>query len=403
MGTEKDRRIVHLDMNAYFASVEQAANPALRGKPVAVGGGIGKRTVIATCSYEARALGVKTAMPTWEALKICPKLIIVPGDFEKYIYTSREIVNIMREYTDLLQVFSIDEAFLDITRTAERFGGEIALSKELKKRIKDRFNLTCSVGIGPNKLVAKVASDLQKPDGLTIITPEEVPLVFEFLPVEELCGIGRKLKKYLNLMGIMTCGDLARYPVQNLIERFGLVSGVHLSNMGKGIDDSPVDPSKDLENAKTISHSYTMPQNETDHRTIQSYLLNLSEQVGRRARKDGYEGRVVRVFVRLGDFSGYGQQKDLKEFIDDGYVIYKLAEKMISYEKPIRLIGVGLSNLRRNIDQVSLIETEKCRKSSLKAMDEINNRYGEFTIKRGSIMLNKLQKKTGMGPRIRYE
>ncbi len=402
MGPQKDRSIIHLDMNAYFASVEQASRPELRGKPVAVGGGIGKRTVIATCSYEARALGVKTAMPTWEALKICPQLIVVPGNFDKYLHTSREIINIVREYTDLVEIFSIDECFLDVTLTQDKFGGSLAIAKELKRRIRERFGLTCSVGISTNKLMAKLASEMKKPDGLTVITEREIPLVLEFMPVEELCGIGRKLKKYLNRLGIYTCGDLAGYPRSNLIERFGLVGGIHLSNMGKGTDNSPVDPSKNTEDAKSISHSYTMPRDETDPRTIDSYLLNLSEQVGRRTRKEGYEGRVVRLFVRRSDFSGYGQQKDLKEYVDDGFIIFRHCKSMLDYGLPVRLLGVAISTLRKRVPQISMIEKEENTKLSLYAMDEINNKYGEFTIKRGSIMLNSLQKKTGMGPKVRY-
>lgn len=385
-------------MNSYFASVEQAANPALRGKPVAVGGGIGKRTVVATSSYEARACGVKTGMPAWEALKICPELVLVEGDMSKYIYTSREIMKMLHDYTDLVEVFSIDDAFLDITLTQQRFGGSINIARDIKKRIRERFRLTCSIGIASNKLVAKAASNLKKPDGLTVITPEEVPLVFEFLAVEELCGIGRQLKKHLNRLGVMTCGELARYPVHELIHRFGLVAGVHLSNMGKGIDDSPVNPGLKIAEPKSISHSYTLPKNEEDADTIKSYLLNLCERVGKRARKEGLKGRVVGLFLRFADFGGFGKQKDLKEYIDDGLDIYNAALKIGLPGKPVRAIGVWLSRLTK-ADQISIFEQVEAKKNALKAMDEINDRWGDFTITRASIIYNELQKKCGFASR----
>lgn len=396
---DKDRTILHVDMNSYFASVEQAANPMLRGKPVAVGGGIGKRTVVATSSYEARARGVKTGMPTWEALKICPELIVVAGDMDKYVYTSKEIIKILCDYTDLVEVFSIDEAFLDITRCKSGSGGDIEIAKDIKRRIKERFRLTCSIGIGPNKLVAKLASEMKKPDGLTTLCQEEIPVVFEFIPVEDLCGIGRKLKKRLNGLGINMCSDLGRYPVHELIKRFGLVSGIHLSNMGRGIDDSPVDPQNNVKDAKSISHSYTLPKDESDPDVVKSYLLRLSEQVGRRARKYGYRGRVVSLYLRYGDFSGYGRQRNIHDYIDDGYDIYTSALRMIDMERPVRLVGVALSDLIRNASQIYLFDPEQKKRAALAAMDEINDRYGDFTITRASIIHNELAKKAGMTSR----
>ncbi|MFA5104630.1 MAG: DNA polymerase IV [Candidatus Margulisiibacteriota bacterium] len=398
-----NRIILHVDMNSYFASVEQAANPLLRGKPIAVGGGIGKRTVVATSSYEARARGVKTGMPTWEALKKCPELIVVTGDMNKYVYTSKEIIKMLRDYTDLVEVFSIDEAFLDVTRVKDGYGGEIEIAKDIKRRIKERFRLTCSIGIGPNKLVAKLASEMKKPDGLTKIGEDEISIVFEFIPVEDLCGVGRQLKKRLNSLGIRMCSDLAKYPVQRLVSKFGLVCGVHLSNMGKGIDDDPVDPQNNIKDAKSISHSYTLPKDESDPDIVKSYLLRLSEQVGRRARKYGYKGRVVSLYLRYGDFSGYGRQKNIHDYIDDGYDVYISALSMVEMERPIRLVGVALSDLIRNADQLSLFDQEGKKRAALAAMDEINDRYGDFTVTRASIIYNELAEKTGMTSRQKLE
>lgn len=396
----EDRRIIlHIDMNSYFASVEQATDPFLRGEPVAVGGGISKRTVVATASYEARAKGVKTAMSTWEALRICPDLIVVEGDMSKYVYTSEEIVRILREYTDLIEVFSIDESFMDITRTVDRFGGSVKLCRTIKQRIKEKFNLTCSIGIGPNKLVAKVASDMQKPDGLVIIHPQSVEAIFEDLPVKELCGIGRKLEAYLAHMGIKTCGQLGRYPVDMLIKRFGKVCGINLSKMGRGEDDSLVDPGKNTRDAKSVSHSYTLPKDVSDRNVVNRYLLQLCEQVGRRARKSDHKGNIISLYLRFGDFTGLSRQKNIKDHIDDGLDIYNAAQKMVVMTKPVRLVGIALSGLVKSADQLSLLEDVENKKKALSAVDEINNRFGEFTLTRASIIDCELQKKCGMTSR----
>ena len=403
MQTTDTKIILHIDMNAYFASVEQAADPLLRGKPVAVGGGISKRTVVATASYEARARGVKTAMSTWEALRICPDLIVVEGDMAKYLHTTKEIVKIYYQYTDLVEEFSIDEAFLDVTKTAQRFGGAKELCLRIKGEIKKRFGLTCSIGIAPNKLVAKLASGIQKPDGLVMVEQENITLLLKNIPVKELCGIGERTDETLKRMGIRTCGQLANYPVQNLIEKFGLVHGVRLSKMGNGHDGSPVDPQKNKNDAKSISHSYTLPKNETKFSAVKSYLLQLCEQVGRRARRELYKGSIVSLYIRYGDFTGYCRQKNLKEYIDDGFEIYKRASGLflMPLQKPVRLVGISLSGFIKGVDQISLIEYCENNKKALAAMDEINDRFGEFKITRASILNSRLREKCGMAARER--
>jgi DNA polymerase IV len=233
----KDRIILHLDMNAFFASVEQQANPGLRGKPIAVIGSNG-RTVITTASYEARKFGVKTGMAIWEARRQCPQIILVVGDNCKYTYTSSRIFKMMLDYTPLVEVFSIDEAFLDVTHSLKIFGSPERIAYLLKARIKQSFGLTCSIGIGPNKLLAKLASDMKKPDGLTIIRPDEVLQVIDPLPIKDLCGIGSRTERHLNLLGIKTCGDLGRFPVDILKRKFG-VTGQHLHDMGRVLTIAP--------------------------------------------------------------------------------------------------------------------------------------------------------------------
>lgn len=400
-----NRTILHVDMNAFFAAVEQAANPALRGKPIAVGGGIGKATVVAACSYEAKALGIKNGMSAWEAKKICPALLVVIGDMSKYIYISKEMVDIFNDYTDLVEVFSIDEAFLDVTQTAERFEGPVKLASDIKKRIFERFNLTCTVGVGPNKLLAKLAGELKKPDGLIVLEYEDVPKVFDAIPVRELCGVGAKLEEYLGEMGVKTCGDLGRYPAWKLVKRFGPALGEHLHNMGRGKDDSPVVPCFREPPAKSMGHSYTLPRNTRDWDEIKSYLLQLSEQTGRRLRRHGYRGKVLSVYIRFGDLGGFSRQKDIVDFVDDGYEIYERALKMLEKVdlsgRSVRFVGVCLSSLIKDIDQISLIEKEEANKKVLKAMDEINDRFGEATVTRASLLRTELHEKVGMvSPRV---
>lgn len=234
------RQILHIDQNAFFASVEQQANPALRGKAIAVVGGEG-RTVITTSSYEARAKGVKTGMAIWEAKRACPELIIVVGDNKKYQHTCTKINEIFRDYTPEVEPFSIDESWLDVTHSLSIFGSAVTIAYQIKARILHSFGLRCSIGIAPNKLLAKLASDQMKPDGLTIIEPDGVSRILERMPVGELCGVGKKTAKALNMLSIYTCGELGRCEVDRLTRKFGIV-GKRLKEMGQGIDNSPVVP-----------------------------------------------------------------------------------------------------------------------------------------------------------------
>lgn len=403
METGKDRVILHLDMNAFFASVEQAANAALRGKPVVVGGGIKKGSVVAAASYEAKAYGVKNGMATWDARKLCPNLIVVIGDMTKYIYTSKVITRMLIDYTDLVEVFSIDEAFVDITDTKDRFGGEIAIAHDIKRKIKERFGLTCSIGIGPNKLMAKLAGELQKPDGLVILRREDIPEKIKDVPVKELCGVGQKIEKYLAEMGMKTFGDLNKYSRENLVKRFGIAYGEQLWQMGQGNGSAIVLPYYHETEAKSMGHSYTLPKFTRDMNEVKGYLLRLSEQVGRRLRADDCRGNVIHASLGFGDYKYWGRQRKIEDHINDGYRIFQIAEKIIdegwgmgNVGRGIRFVGVSASNLIHNLDQICIFETDEKKKQVLKAMDEVNDRFGEFTVERAGIMQTVLQGKAGM-------
>ncbi|MGD9973236.1 MAG: DNA polymerase IV [Desulfatirhabdiaceae bacterium] len=384
----KERIILHIDMNAFFASVEQQANPALRGKPIAVIGS-SARTVITTASYEARKYGVRTGMAIWEAKRQCPHLILVVGDNRKYTHTSTRIFHMMRDYTPMVEVFSIDEAFLDITHSLKLFGTPERIVYLLKARIRESFGLKCSVGIAPNKLLAKLASDMQKPDGLTVIGPDDVSRIIDPLPIKDLCGIGSRMEQKLNLLGIRTMGELGRYPVDILKRRFG-ITGQHLHDMGLGIDNSPVVPASDQDRVKSVGHSMTLRQDIFRRQDILRCLLQLSEMVGRRARRYSVSGKTVSLYVRYADFyTSWGKQKTLTKPVNQSDDIYQAAIDLldtVALQQPVRLLGVRLTNLQHRIEQLPLFHQERKKALLVRAMDMANNRYGDFTVTFGSLL-----------------
>jgi DNA polymerase-4 len=386
------RTIMHVDMNAFFASVEQQANPALRGKPIAVVGS-SHRTVITTSSYEARTFGVKTGMAPWEARRCCPELILVVGDNRKYCYTSRRIMEMMLDYTPDVETFSIDEAFMDVTGSLTHlYDTPERIAYLLKARIRHTFGITCSIGIAPNKLLAKLASDMDKPDGLTVIRPEAVPWIMEALPIKDLCGVGRKMERHLNMMSIYTCGELGRCDEGRLTRKFGVI-GKRLKEMGQGIDTSPVAPHSEDEEVKSVGHSMTLTRDISAREDILRYLLQLSEMVGRRARRYGVSGRTVSLYVRYADFfSSFGKQETLKSYISTSGDIYKAAVAIldtVELEQPVRLLGIKLTGLKHHSEQLALFPDERRHNELVRSMDSINDRFGEFTVTFGSLLKNK--------------
>ena len=386
------RTIIHCDQNAFFASVEQQANPALRGKPIAVVGG-GHRTVITTSSYEARARGVKTGMSIYEGKKNCPELIIVVGDNKKYMDTSRKIGATFKEYTPQVETFSIDEAFLDVTGSLTMFGSAENIAYQIKSRIRHQFELTCSIGIAPNKLLAKLATEMHKPDGLTILRPEDVSTVLERVPIGELCGIGKKMEQHLHLLGIQTCGQLGRYPAAVLKRKFGKV-GESLHFMGLGVDTSPVVPDEEAEAVKSVGHSMTLPRDVDSREEILRYLLQLSEMVGRRARRYGVSGKTVSFYLRYADFdSSFNKQQTLRDHInltDDIYQVAVAILDTVHLAQPVRLLGITLTNLQHQGDQamqMALFPEDRRKAQVTAAMDEVNSRFGDFKVMQGSLLV----------------
>jgi len=375
------RTVMHLDMNAFFASVEQACNPNLRGAPIAVVGSA-KRTVVTTASYEARRHGVKTGMNRYEAKRACPSLIFVVGDNRKYIDTSLRVLEVLKDYSPAIEVYSIDEAFADLTGSFSLLGSPEEISRSIKERIRATLGLTCSIGIAPNKLLAKLASDMKKPDGLVVIRDEDVEGVLRDLPVGELWGIGPRLTSHLALLGVKTCGELAAFPASVLRERFGII-GERLKLMGRGIDDSPVVPAGEEEEAKSVGHSTTLPKDVSGREEIRRHLLRLSEMVGSRARAHRLKGRKVTLTIRYPDFYTFTRQRSMSYPANDTKAIFNSALSIlegIRLRSAVRLLGVSISELTKDLRQMELFDGERRREELLDAVDSINGRFGESTL-----------------------
>lgn len=381
------RIILCADMDAFFASVEQQSNPALRGKPVAVIGS-GARTVIVTRSYEARRYGVKTGMNIYEARRLCPHIIFVQGNNEKYTYTCREITAIYKIFTPDVETYSIDEAFLDITTTHHLFGGPENIGRFIKKAIKDKFGISCTVGIGPNILIAKLASDIAKPDGLRWLKIEDIPYVLDKLPVSELWGIGSSITDRLQRLGIKTCGELGNAPVSLLRNKFGII-GERLKAMGMGICTRPV--ATHQEEPKSISHSMTLPIDIIDPKEIEMHILKLSEMVGRRARKNGFLGRKISVVIRYRNFETFSKQITLSDYTNNTHEIFQSALLIINsirLKDRVRLLGVGISGLVADSGQMRLFYGKAKQDIVLSTMDAINDRFGDFKLTWASYLIN---------------
>ncbi|MGA2516349.1 MAG: DNA polymerase IV [Thermodesulfobacteriota bacterium] len=376
-----DRIILHIDMDAFFISVEQRENPSLRGKPAAVCGSL-SRSVVTSATYEARPYGIRAGMSTQEAKRRCPPLILVKGNHSKYTETASRIFSILKKYTPLVEVASIDEAYLDITQSLVLFQSSLHIAQSIKDQIREKEELTCSIGVAPNKLLAKLGSALKKPDGLVVIQKGDVEGILKDLPVSKLYGIGPKLTEALNSIGVFTCGQLGRFPVSVLSKKFGVI-GERLHEMGLGLDDSPVVPFDDEGDAKSISHSVTLEADTSDPRLLKKVLLQLSERVSRRMRRERFYGKRIAVTIRYSDFFTFSKQKTLSKWMMSGNEIFQQAFEIfgsISHPKPIRLLGVGVSQLKKEWCQLDLFEKREKKDNLLKAMDRVNERFGDWTL-----------------------
>lgn len=383
------RVIAHIDMDAFFAAVEQRDNPSLKGKPVVIGadpkGGKG-RGVVSTCSYEARPFGIHSAMPISHAYKRCPQAVFLRGNHQKYSDVSRQIRAILEDFTPDIQPISIDEAFLDITGCRNLFPSPLDMGRAIKERIKSELDLNSSIGIAPVKFVAKIASDFSKPDGLLVIKRSEVIRFLDPLPIERLWGVGKKTQSALNKMGIRIIGDIARFSLEDLLRHFG-EHGAHLFNLANGIDPRPVEVSREV---KSVSHEHTFGEDESDPDTVRATLLRLSEKVSRRLRKHELKGRTVSIKIRTKGFHTFTRAQTLSgrvDLIDDIYsCAKKLFEEFYQTGQLIRLIGVRVSNFEDAFVRDSLFEDDEqvMRTKVQDAMDLIKDKFGEKSIHRGN-------------------
>jgi DNA polymerase-4 len=321
-------------------------------------------------------------MTVYKAKRLCPHIILVTGDHKKYGQICTRLEEICLRFTPDIEVYSIDEVFLDITGSHHLFGGPEQLARSIKGTVKDELGLTCTAGIGPNILVAKLASDLAKPDGLLWIGEEKVASILESLPVRKLWGIGSHTEEGLRVMGIATCGELGRAPLSLLKKRFGIM-GEHLKEMGTGRLERPVEA--DSPEPKSIGHSITLPKDIWKREEITDCLLRLSERVGRRARRYGHKGKKITVTVRYSDFKTFTKQITLPAYTNDTGEIYRSAVAVldgIRLRGSVRLLGVSLSSIGKDGHQMSLFEeTEREKKAALaKAMDTVNDKFGEHTV-----------------------
>jgi DNA polymerase-4 len=391
-----ERVILHLDMDAFFAAVEQRCNPYLRGKPVIVCGDPRGRSVVASASYEARPYGVRSAMPVTQARRLCPDGVFIEGNPTKYVSISLEILELLKSYSPIVEPFSIDEAFVDLSGCARGWDDAVRHAVHMKGSIRRKTGLTGSVGLAPNKAVAKVASDLQKPDGLTLIRPEDYTYLFFPLPVERLWGVGPKTKEVLHTRGVRTIGDLARSAPRDLVHLFG-VTGKHLSVLARGQDSSSVIPYYDGVQEKSMGHEYTFPVDVSDYLLIERTLLQLCDQVGRRLRRGTCLASRVTVKVRYSDFKTVTRVKSLSYFTNDDSMLFHAARSLIrplAEGRSVRLIGVSASRLSRSMEEGRCLEgslfDEPCPSAPvLRAVDTIRDRYGEDAVVRARLFTDR--------------
>ena len=385
--SEHQRWIMHVDMDAFYASVEILDNPDLKGLPVIVGGR-SARGVVSTCSYEARKFGVHSAMPLFEARRLCPHGVYLPVRPHRYAEMSGKIMAIFRETSPLVEQLSIDEAFLDLTGM-ERLGGAETIAHQVQDRIQEELKLSASVGLAPNKFLAKLASDMDKPHGFVKITPGEAEAMLAPMPVTKIFGIGRSAEDKLKQFGIEKIGQLASADVTILRKVFG-INAEQVKRLALGLDDRPV---VNEEEAKSIGKENTFDYDLTDFESCRDEVLDLSGQVGWRLRRENLAGHTVTLKVKFADFHTITRSSTGDRLIAWDEDIFSLAEQMlrkINVKPGVRLLGVSVSSLFRPEDEpvLGFAEDERMQRRN-QAIDSLKSKFGENIIKRGIVGKNK--------------
>ncbi|MBU2700539.1 DNA polymerase-4 [Sporomusaceae bacterium BoRhaA] len=381
------RWILHVDMDAFFASVEQRDHPEYRGKPVIVGG-LGARGVVSTASYEARRFGVHSAMSMHEARRLCPQAVFLVPDIYHYQAVSQAIHKIFRAFSPLIEPLSLDEAFLDISGMQLLFTSPVALAKQLKATIRAELNLVASVGLAPNKFLAKIASDMQKPDGLQVIEYGKEAATISPLSVDKIWGVGKVTLPQLRQLGLFTIGDVAKAELALLEQTFGIF-GREMQQLARGIDVRPV---LVQQAAQSIGRETTFEQDWVDEEAILTHLFALTEQVGWKLRQAGLGARRVTLKIRYPSFETVTRSKTLSQVIsldDDIFQVGQALFLALPRREPIRLLGISVSHLL-STSQLSLFEAEESKKSKLSVVtDELKRKFGQKIVTRGRLVTNK--------------
>lgn len=382
--------ILHIDMDAFFASVEQLDDPSLRGKCVVVGGE-SQRGVVAAASYEARKYGIHSAMPIFQARQKCRSLLIVPPRRKRYAELSRRIMALLRDFSPLVEPISIDEAFVDITGCRRLYGATDHIAQAMKDRIFHEVGLTCSVGVAPVKFLAKIASDLDKPSGLTVISPEQVPGFIDQLVIGKVPGVGRQAGRILSSLGIRTLGQVRQCSESLIIKKMGKF-GHRLIALSRGDDDSPVSTHSE---AKSISTETTLNQNTFDRKLLSRYLLSHSQSVARQLRRKQMRSRTITLKIKTADFKLHSRSRTLSRPVQSAEKIYQVALDLFhdfSLTRAVRLIGVGAGALQSVSTPVQAelfadgqhVRDRKWEKVD-RAMDAVAERFGDLAVTRGKL------------------
>jgi DNA polymerase-4 len=380
-------------MDAFYASVEERDRPELVGKPVIVGGTPEQRGVVSAANYVARKFGVHSAMPAITARRLCPHGVFLHPRIRHYAEVSRQIREIFERFTPLVEPLSLDEAFLDVTGSEQLFGSASEIGRQIKHAILSETGLVVSVGVAPNKFLAKSASDIKKPNGFFVVEPEHVQEFLDPLPVERLWGVGKQSSKAFQQLGIRTIGQLRQWPIETLKDRFGS-HGEHLWQLAHGIDDDPVVPERE---AKSISHETTFEEDIDDLEVLRAWLVDLTEQVAWRLRRHRLRGRTVHIKVRFADFSLITRSQTLPEPTDITNELWQTADEMLrnrlpANHLPVRLVGMGVSGFdtREHVQGLLFDQDQRKKHAGLDmAADQIRERFGSSALRRGTFLPQK--------------
>lgn len=386
----KHKSIIHLDMDAFYPAVEVLDNPELKGKPVIVGGTSG-RGVVSSASYEARKFGVHSAQPMATAMRLCPRGIFLPVRMSRYAEVSDQVFEIFQRFTPLVEPLSIDEAFLDVSGSTRLFGSPVEIAKKIKEAVRRETGLTVSAGVAPSKFVSKIASDINKPDGLTVVAPDRVREFLDPLPIGKMWGVGKVTQEVLIRMGIRTFRDLSGVSIASLEKKFGKY-GLRMHELSMGIDDREVVTHQE---AKSIGREETYDEDIRDIDIAKKELLYLAGRVARRLRREGVQGKTVTLKVKYSDFVLKTRSVTLNKFTNDGAVLYQtacqLVEKTETGQRPVRLLGISVSQLsagagEQQLDLFHRIEADRKRKKLNITLDSLQDRFGEDVVRPGTLI-----------------